>query len=276
MEEVQTGQGEGVNQVGSPEHINQMLAAVDAPVETHDEGVVKSGRELTQEGRPVWLPDKFNSPEEMARAYSELENQFHSNSDQLEQLEGQASQEQQAQEIMETPAHQVNELLDQRGLDFSVFQEEFAETGGLSSEAYQALDEAGIDRSMVDTWIQGQEAIADQSIDEIYQMAGGEQQYNQMLEWASDNLQPWEMDAYNNQIQNLDANSAFALQGLMARMQNQEGSPPRLFQGEPSDYSAPKYESIAQLTSAMSDPRYSSDPAYRREVTNRLKYSELF
>ena len=97
-----------------------------------------------------------------------------------------------------------------------------------------------------------------------------------MMDWASDNLQPWEMDAYNNQIQNLDANSAFALQGLMARMQNQEGSPPRLFQGEPSDYSAPKYESIAQLTSAMSDPRYSSDPAYRREVTNRLKYSELF
>ena len=276
MEEVQTGQAEGVNQVGSPEHINQMLAAVDAPVETHDEGFVKNGRDLTQEGRPVWLPDKFNSPEEMARAYSELENQFHSNSDQLEQLEGQASQEQQAQEIMETPAHQVNELLDQRGLDFSVFQEEFAETGSLSSEAYQALDEAGIDRSMVDTWIQGQEAIADQSIDEIYQMAGGEQQYNQMLEWASDNLQPWEMDAYNNQIQNLDANSAFALQGLMARMQNQEGSPPKLFQGEPSNYSAPRYDSLAQLTSAMSDPKYASDPAYRREVTSRLNNSELF
>ena len=276
MEEVQTCQGEGVNQIGSPEHINQMLAAVDAPVETHDEGLVKNGRELTQEGRPVWLPDKFNSPEEMARAYSELENQFHSNRDQLEQLEGQASQDQQAQEIMETPAHQVNELLDQRGLDFSVFQEEFAETGQLSGEAYQALDEAGIDRSMVDTWIQGQEAIADQSIDEIYQMAGGEQQYNQILEWASDNLQPWEMDAYNSQIQNLDANSAFALQGLMARMQNQEGSPPRLFQGEPSDYSAPRYDSLAQLTSAMSDPKYASDPAYRREVTSRLNNSELF
>ena len=177
---------------------------------------------------------------------------------------------------METPAHQVNELLDQRGLDFSAFQEEFAETGQLSGEAYQALDEAGIDRSMVDTWIQGQEAIADQSIDEIYQMAGGEQQYNQMLEWASDNLQPWEMDAYNNQIQNLDANSAFALQGLMARMQNQEGSPPRLFQGEPSNYSAPRYDSLAQLTSAMSDPKYASDPAYRREVTSRLNNSELF
>ena len=59
-------------------------------------------------------------------------------------------------------------------------------------------------------------------------------------------------------------------------MQNQEGSPPVLMQGQPSQYSAPKYDSLAQLTSAMSDSRYASDPAYRREVSNRLNNSELF
>lgn len=107
-------------------------------------------------------------------------------------------------------------------------------------------------------------------------MVGGEQAYNGMLEWAGNNLQPWEMDAFNDQIESLDANSMFAVQGLMARMQNDEGSPPMLYQGEPSPYSAPKYDSLAQLTSAMSDPRYSSDPAFRMEVTNRLKNSELF
>ena len=72
MEEVQTGQAEGVNQIGSPEHINQMLAAVDSPVETHDAGFVSNDSIVTQEGRPAWLPDKFDSPEAMARAYSEL------------------------------------------------------------------------------------------------------------------------------------------------------------------------------------------------------------
>ncbi len=276
MEEVQTGQAEGVNQIGSPEHINQMLAAVDSPVETHDAGFVSNDSIVTQEGRPAWLPDKFDSPEAMARAYAELETRFHSNDEQLQQLEQQANYEQQAQEVMETPPHMVDQLLDERGLDFSVFQQEYNETGQLSQDAYLALQEAGIEPQMVDTWIAGQEAIADQQIDSIYNMVGGEQVYNQMLEWAGDNLQPWEMDAFNNQIESLDANSMFAVQGLMARMQNDEGSPPMLYQGEPSQYSAPKYDSLAQLTSAMSDPRYASDPAYRREVTSRLNNSELF
>ena len=276
MEEVQTGQAEGVNQIGSPEHINQMLAAVDSPVETHDAGFVSNDSIVTQEGRPAWLPDKFDSPEAMARAYSELETRFHSNDEQLQQLESQANYEQQAQEVMETPPHMVDQLLDERGLDFSVFQQEYNETGQLSEDAYLALQEAGIEPQMVDTWIEGQEAIADQQIDSIYNMVGGEQVYNQMLEWAGDNLQPWEMDAFNDQIESLDANSMFAVQGLMARMQNDEGSPPMLYQGEPSQYSAPKYDSLAQLTSAMSDPRYASDPAYRREVTSRLNNSELF
>ena len=276
MEEVQTGQAEGVNQIGSPEHINQMLAAVDTPVETHDAGFVSNNSIVTQEGRPAWLPDKFDSPEAMARAYSELENRFHASDEQLQQLEQQANYEQQAQEVMETPPHMVDQLLDERGLDFSVFQQEYNETGQLSQDAYLALQEVGIEPQMVDTWIAGQEAIADQQIDAIYNMVGGEQVYNQMLEWAGDNLQPWEMDAFNDQIESLDANSMFAVQGLMARMQNDEGSPPMLYQGEPSQYSAPKYDSLAQLTSAMSDPRYASDPAYRREVTSRLNNSELF
>ena len=276
MEEVQTGQAEGVNQAGSPEHINQMLAAIDAPTETYDAGLVNNNQIPTAEGRPAWLPDKFDSPEAMARAYSELENRFHANDEQLQQYENQANYEQQAQEVMETPPHMVDQLLDERGLDFSVFQQEYNETGQLSEDAYLALQEAGIEPQMVDTWIAGQEAIADQQIDSIYNMVGGEQVYNQMLEWAGDNLQPWEMDAFNDQIENLDANSMFAVQGLMARMQNQEGSPPRLFQGEPSQYSAPKYDSLAQLTGAMSDPRYASDPAYRNEVASRLKNSALF
>ena len=276
MEEVQTGQAEGVNQIGSPEHINQMLAAVDSPVETHDAGFVSNDSIVTQEGRPAWLPDKFDSPEAMARAYSELENRFHASDEQLQQLEQQANYEQQAQEVMETPPHMVDQLLDERGLDFSVFQQEYNETGQLSQDAYLALQEVGIEPQMVDTWIAGQEAIADQQIDSIYNMVGGQQVYNQMLEWAGDNLQPWEMDAFNDQIESLDANSMFAVQGLMARMQNDEGSPPILYQGEPSQYSAPKYDSLAQLTSAMSDPRYASDPAYRREVTSRLNNSELF
>jgi|TARA_Y100000310_G_scaffold344093_1_gene455097 hypothetical protein len=274
---VQTYQGDGVNQAGSPEHINEMLAKVDAPLDTADVGTVQQENIPTLEGRPSWLPDKFESPEQMARAYSELETQFHnSNNPTLESIEQQAQEQQQAQEIINTPAHQVHQLLDEQGLDFAEFQKEYNEKGALSEDAYAALNEVGIQPGMVDTWIQGQEAVAQQSIDQIYETAGGEQAYNTMLDWAADNLQPWEMDTFNNQIENLDSNSMFAVQGLQARMQNQEGSAPVLLQGQPSVFSAPKYESSAQLTEAMKDARYASDPAYRTQVAQRLKNSALF
>jgi hypothetical protein len=33
---------------------------------------------------------------------------------------------------------------------------------------------------------------------------------------------------------------------------------------------------MAELTVAMRDPRYASDPAYRADVANRIKASQLF
>ena len=134
-EEISTYEGEGVNQVGSPEHINQMLAAVDAPVETFDEGLVQNGRDITTEGRPLWLPEKFQSPEEMARAYSELETKFHSANEQVQQIEDQAILAQQSENIQNTSVPQVQELLDSKGLDLQVFQNEYNETGQLSEDA---------------------------------------------------------------------------------------------------------------------------------------------
>ena len=274
-EEISTYEGEGVNQVGSPEHINQMLAAVDAPVETFDEGLVQNGRAITTEGRPLWLPEKFQSPEEMARAYSELETKFHSANEQVQQIEDQAILAQQSENIQSTSVPQVQELLDSKGLDLQIFQKEYNETGQLSEDAYGALQEAGIEKGVVDTWIQGQEALVNQNIDELYKTAGGEQEYNQMLEWANDNLQPWEVDAYNAQIANLDPNAMFTVSNMMARYKNAEGSPPVLMTGEPTPSHAPRFESLAQLTTAMSDPRYAEDPAFRADVTTRLKNSTI-
>jgi hypothetical protein len=37
-----------------------------------------------------------------------------------------------------------------------------------------------------------------------------------------------------------------------------------------------KFESTAELTAAMSDPRYAKDPAYRQTVADKLAKSSLF
>ena len=96
-----------------------------------------------------------------------------------------------------------------------------------------------------------------------------------MLEWANTNLQQGEAEAYNKQIDNLDATSQLAVAGLYARYQQSEGAMPSLMSGDTNVSIQPRYESLAQITSAMSDPRYETDPAYRAQVAGRLSNSAV-
>ena len=271
IESVETYQGEGTNPAGDPQHVHDMIAKVETPVDVQE---VSDTPKESQ--RPDWLPDKFNSVEDLARAYTQLEQQFH-NSNEETQLttEQERFQNEEVPEILETSPSQVHKLLDDRGLAFEVFQQEYNETGTLSKEALSALEEQGISEQVVATWIQGQEAVAEQTIQEIHNNVGGEDNYNLMMEWATGNLQPWEIDSFNSQIENLDANSHLAILGMYARYQNSEGIPPTLMSGDASDGISPRYESLAELTSAMSDPKYASDPAYRARVAQRLTHSAV-
>ena len=272
-EEVQTYEGEGTNQVGTPDHVHNMFAKMEEPIQPSDQPEELYVRD---DDRPEWLPEKFSSPQDLAQAYKQLEQHFH-NSNEGSQLtaEQERFQNEEAPEIVNTTRSQVHQLLDEKGLDFNTFQDEYNETGTLSKESINALEEQGISEQMVATWLQGQEAVAEQAVEHLYNEVGGEQNYNLMMEWAADNLQPWEIEAYNKQIENLDANTNFALLGMQARYQNSVGIPPNLLSGEVGEDIAPRFESLAELTSAMSDPKYSKDPAYRARVAQKLRFSSV-
>jgi len=274
-DEVSTYQGEGANAAGTPEHIHEMLAKVETPIEPSDIGLSDEAPTAGTQDRPEWLPDKFGSPQEMAQAYKSLEQKLSGSQEEVEQYQMTEAQAQENQEIQEQSTSQVYQLLEDRGLDFQTFQNELNETGGLSNDAYEALQEAGIQREMVDTWIEGQSAKAEQNIDQLYSLAGGVDSYNQMLQWADNNLHPTEAEAFNKQIDNLDATAELAVAGLYARYLQSEGSMPSLMTGDTNVSIEPRYESLAQITSAMSDPRYEKDPAYRAQVAGRLNNSTV-
>ena len=60
---------------------------VEAPEAQTTDTFVSNGQEAmaeeSQEMRPEWLPEKFESPEQMAHSYQELERSFHSRRDEL-------------------------------------------------------------------------------------------------------------------------------------------------------------------------------------------------
>jgi|TARA_Y100000015_G_scaffold35828_1_gene36704 hypothetical protein len=118
--------------------------------------------------------------------------------------------------------------------------------------------------------------LTDEDIEALQDMAGGEQQYEQMLGWAGENLTEAEIDMYDDVMDSGDpAACFFAVQALMARYGDSTGVDGELLTGKSPTTVAQGFRSQAELVQAMSDPRYESDPAYRSDVINKLENSEI-
>ena len=121
-----------------------------------------------------------------------------------------------------------------------------------------------------------QGGLTDADIEALQEMAGGEQQYDQMLGWAGENLSEAEIDMYDDVMDSGDpAACFFAVQALMARYGDSTGVDGELLTGKSPSTVAQGFRSQAELVQAMSDPRYESDPAYRSDVINKLENSEI-
>ncbi len=141
----------------------------------------------------------------------------------------------------------------------------------------RCLEEIGIPSEIVDQFIDGQLAMVDQTRTTAFDAVGGEEYYNEMTQWAAANLEDSEVAAFNSQIDSGNMDTAmFAIQGLAARYRSETGVEPNLIGGEASDVSVGAFQSLAEITSAMSDPRYEKDPAYRDQVARKLQRSSVF
>ena len=227
------------------------------------------------ESRPEWLPEKFKSPQDMAKAYSELENK-------LGQSEPKDNNNKDSEPTKETKESDLSidnaeKAVESAGLNMETLQQEYNESGELNEKSYKSLEKAGIPKDYVDAFIKGQEAIATQTANTLKQEVGGAESYKSMMEWASNNLSEAEVNAYNSTVNGKDIEATkLAIAGLNARFKNAEGVEPNLQTGNrPSTSNAPGYRSWAEVTAAMSDAKYTTDDAYRADVQAKLKNSQL-
>ncbi|BAQ94112.1 head assembly [uncultured phage_MedDCM-OCT-S42-C7] len=246
--------------------------------ETTSEQPTDSAQDKTfeNESRPEWLPEKFKNAEDMAKAYGELENKL-GQSENNNNKDSEPNKEEVKKDDADLSIDKAEKAVENAGLDMSSLQQEYNEGGQLADKSYDALEKAGIPKDYVDAFIKGQEAIAQQTSNTLKQEVGGADAYNNMMSWASNNLSEAEVNAYNSTVNGKDIEATkLAIAGLNARFKNAEGVEPNLQTGNrPSTSNAPGYRSWAEVTQAMSDERYTSDNAYRTDVQNKLKNSEL-
>jgi hypothetical protein len=241
--------------------------------------------DASTDDRPEWLPEKFKSPEDMAKAYSELEKKLGSRKKEIsvdaEDVAEDVSTDDgadQTEETEETAEETARKATEAAGLDFDELSAAYWANGQLDDKHYDLLEKSGIPKGIVDQFIAGQEALIDATRQTVFASVGGEQNYNSMTEWASDNFSADEIRAYNAAVNGNDRTAAMmAVQGLKARFEANVGfEPQREVRGERANPTASTYRSVAELQQDMSDPRYKNDPAFRRDVERKLSRSDIF
>jgi len=238
------------------------------------------------------LAGKYKSVGELEKAYKELQSKLGSREpvdnevdNEPAEVDEEAEAEEQTQSASEIYGDFVGSRLEEAGIDYNDINVRWQQTGELSDGDYKQLEGAGFTRQMVDAYLSGLQykaaqdtALTAREVMDVKSQYGGEQGYSEMLQWAGQNLSQEEINAFNKIVNGSNdmAQVKLAVAGLHSRYTAAEGREPRLLAGRSTRSAGEKYESTAQLVEAMSDPKYKSDPAYRRKVQERLARSSVF
>ena len=263
--------------------------------EQRDVESLEVGEKLVEEQEKL-LAGKYKDAEELESAYIELQRKLGSKDG--ENLDDDDSQEETDDDTTEEEENPFeNDVTAQ-----AIFQasEEWGEDGELTPETMESLSQMD-SKDLVETYyrimehaedpevkayLQNQESaeptetvestgLTDSNINDIQNAVGGEQSYNQMIQWAGENFTPQEIQAYDNALEggNMD-NINLALQALYYRYTDSVGVEGNMIQGKAAQ-TVDGFRSQAEVVRAMGDERYENDPAYRQDVYNKLERSNL-
>lgn len=239
------------------EHDQEMLDKVDG----------NDGVEIQDEGLEV-PQDKFDGDyDKLKQSYEELERKFHSGTSTDDGDDVDTANDLEIGEPSESP------------FDMKELQDEYVKNGQLGENSYKKLEEAGIGKEYVDTYIAGAKALGEQMGNTVRDAVGGTDNYSNMVEWAQANYNSEQIVAYDKAVNSGDINGAMlAAKGLQADYQRYTGQEGITYSGKQaaSERGGDTFRSNSELTAAMKDSRYEYDQAYRQDVLDKLDRSDLF
>lgn len=161
-------------------------------------------------------------------------------------------------------------------------QDEFAEKGELSEETYTSLENAGLSKELVDSYIQLQTQAATAYNNSLKEIAQGN--WDSMANWAGQNLPDADLEAYNKAVNSGDSAMArMAVESVYSKFQAANGivdsqQKQQMVQGNSTPPAGVKpFKNLGEMTAMQRDPRYKLDnaegEAFRQELDKRLEIS---
>lgn len=225
--------------------------------------------------RPAWLPEKFKSPEDLARAYADLERKLGQRAAPAEpKAEGTPKPRVSAAEAEAVVGTEAESKVRGAALDPDALDEEFASRGALSPETIAKAEAAGVSREFLSRYVEARAVLIERQAEELMAVAGGREQWGKIAEWARANLPERALATFNEAVSRGSMEMAkLAIEGIVARYTAANANVPKLIGGTAAGPSG--FRSAAEIKQAMADPRYATDPTYREEVQSRLRASTM-
>jgi len=215
---------------------------------------------------------KFKNQDELLKAYQELEKQRSQEPSEDEKEEAPEATEESTEEAEESPT-ETNPVLTKAA-------QEYKDGGELSPESIEELskmDSKDLIKSYLEFYNQTSTAqeLQNTQISELKNIAGGEKEYGEMLSWAVENLETSEVEDFNKIVNSNNYTATkFAVEALNGRYRGEVGYEAPLVTGKNAASDGVKpYRSQAELARDIADPRYSTDPAFRQDIEERLSRS---
>jgi len=228
--------------------------------------------EKLAEAQETLLAGKFKDAEELEKGYIELQKKLGSESKETAEPEEKAEQE------PEVKSEKNDEDIDSAFLDtlWDEANSEYTKDTLSKLEQMSARDIAQMHLQYRTDNQPVQSEFTDQNIADLKGIVGGEDSYQQMMEWANSSLNKNEIKMYDAVMDQGNPLAAFfAVQALSGRYKDAQGVDGELLTGKAPKSQGDVFKSQAQVVKAMSDPQYEKDPAYRQEIYNKLERSNI-
>ena len=230
--------------------------------------------ETMQEAQDNLLAGKYKNAEELEKAHIELQKKLGEKSGEKETTDTPPETEAKEEKTEdESPPPQQTNVLEELWEQASSGQKFTDETLGKLRNTNPA--------ELAQTYLRFRKEnsprdLTDQDVTTLKSLAGGEAQYDSMLEWANKSLNKQEIDMFDKVMEKGDPLAAFfAVRSLAYRYHDATGYEGKMVTGTAPKQNADQFRSQQEVIKAMSDPRYEDDPAYRNDIMKKLERSEI-
>ena len=216
------------------------------------------------------LAGKFKDAEALEQAYIELQKKLGETNEEPEVRE----QEETAEEEVE--ANPTVDLINEAS-------KLYAEKGELTPEIMEQFTSMS-STDLVNAYMEMQgnlpaaesPDLTDGEVNQIKNSVGGEEGYNQLMQWSGENLDQADIEAFDALVESGNARLIrLAVSGLKSEMEKAVGFDGEMITGRAPNQPADVFRSQAEVVEAMGDPRYDRDPAYRNDVFEKLSRSNI-